>query len=127
MRLEELQNVRLLFVGLFEPVKGLFVVAKAKVGVHKSTGWDIAFILTLMELRQQPERVFAPTGMGVSPDQYAGCSGAAFGKRECLFQHWNRIRGPIVGDQRKPKARERLATFSGCMASALVDSRMASS
>ena len=77
MGFEELQDIGLLFVGLLEPVEGLFVIAKAQVSVHKCGSRNIACLPTLFQLREKPQRIGAPTGVGVRSDQDAGCRRAA--------------------------------------------------
>jgi len=79
---DELEDIGLLPVGQFEPIKGLFVVAGAQVCIHKCAGGNIAGLPALFQFREQPQRVTPPTGVRVCPDQPAGYSGAAF--RECF-------------------------------------------
>lgn len=52
MRFEELKDIRLLLVGLLEPVEGLFVIAQTKVGVHKRTRRNIPCLRTSFQFRQ---------------------------------------------------------------------------
>jgi hypothetical protein len=51
MRFEELEDIRPLLIGLLEPVKGLFVVAKTEVSVHKSARRNVALVPSLFQFR----------------------------------------------------------------------------
>ena len=64
MGFEELQDIRLLSVGLLEPVEGLFVVAKAQVSVHKRGCRNIASLPASFQFREEPERIVAPSRRG---------------------------------------------------------------
>jgi len=103
MGFEELQDIGLLFVGLLEPVEGLFVVAKAQVSVHERGSRNIACLPALFQVREEPQRIGAPTGVGVRSDQDAGC-GRTSRKRNGLFQKRDCICRLIVGNQWKSKA-----------------------
>jgi hypothetical protein len=56
----QLQDIRLLFVSLLQPVKGLFVVAKTQASVHKRIGRHIACFLASVKFRKQPGRIAGP-------------------------------------------------------------------
>ena len=53
---DELEDIGLLPVGQFEPIKGLFVVAGAQVCIHKCAGGNIAGLPALFQFREQPQR-----------------------------------------------------------------------
>jgi hypothetical protein len=74
MGLDELQDIRSLSVGLLKPVEGLFVVTKTEVSVHKCGRRYVARFRAAFQFREELQCIGAPTGVGVSSDQYAGCS-----------------------------------------------------
>jgi len=80
--LEELQDIRLLLVSLLEPVEGLFVVAEAKVSIHKCTRGNVAFLAASFHFREEPECIAAPTGVGVGCRLVSGGRPVGCGKFE---------------------------------------------
>jgi len=51
VRFEELQDIRLLLIGLLEPVESLFLVAKTQVRIHKRTCGNVADIFAPFQVR----------------------------------------------------------------------------
>ena len=55
MHFEELQNIRLLFIGLLEPGKGLVVVTESQISVHKSARGNVTCLSGVAAVPQGAE------------------------------------------------------------------------
>jgi hypothetical protein len=77
MHFEELKNIRLLFIGLLEPRKGLLVVIESQISVHKSAGGNVTCFPALLQFREEPKSILSPAGMRIRPDEHPGRSRAA--------------------------------------------------
>ncbi len=59
VRFQELQDVRLLLIGLLQPIEGLIGVAKPQICVHKRARWNIARLFASLQLLKKLQRIGA--------------------------------------------------------------------
>ena len=127
MYFEELQNIRLLLIGLLEPGESLVVFAKPQISVHKSGRGNVTRRSAFLQFREEPKSFRAPPSVGIRPDQHADDGRTAVRNRDALSPERGLLLRVDLWQSARIQGIKGPLHSSGCTARALRNSRMASS
>ena len=98
MHFEELQNIRLLFIGLLEPKKGLVNLTESEICVHESARWNVTRLPALLQFCQKLKGILSASGVGIGSDEHSNHSRATVRNGEGFLKNGDGIGGLIVRD-----------------------------